>query len=140
MNMNEHWKSMGIAMLLVVGLAACDKPGPAETAGKKMDETADAAGQKLGQAADKVEQAAEDVTDKAAEKLDDAEITARVKSAIYSEPGLKTLKISVDTVKGVVTLTGSVESQSNFDRVMTLAETVAGVKEVENYLKVKPTR
>ena len=73
-------------------------------------------------------------------KLDDAEITARVKSAIYSEPGLKTLKISVDTVKGVVTLTGSVESQSNFDRVRTLAETVAGVKEVENYLKVKPTR
>lgn len=147
MKMNEHWKSIGVAMLLVVGLAACDKPGPAETAGKKIDETVDATGQKLEQAADKMEAVYDRTADKLGEKsdmagvaLDDAEITARVKSAIYSEPGLKTLKISVDTVKGVVTLTGSVESQANFDRVTTLAEMVAGVKEVENDLKVKPTR
>ncbi len=145
--MKERWKLIGISMLLVAGLAACDKPGPAENAGRKIDETADAAGEKMGKAADKVEAAVDRATEKMGEKsdkagvvLDDTEITAKVKSAIYSEPGLKTLKISVDTVKGVVTLTGSVESQSNFDRVKTLAEAVEGVKEVENYLKVKPTR
>jgi hyperosmotically inducible protein len=146
MKMNERWKLIGISMMLVVGLAACDKPGPAESAGKTIDDTADAAGQKLGRAADKVEEAADKAAEKMGEKsdqarvaLDDAEITARVKRVVYSEPGLKTLKISVDTVNGVVTLTGSVESQSNFDRVKALAEAVDGVKEVENYRMVKPT-
>lgn len=147
MKMTERWKLIGISMLLVAGLAACDKPGPAETAGKKMDETADAAGQKLDKAADKVEEAVDKATQKLGEKsdkagvaMDDAEITAKVKAAVFSEPGLKTLKISVDTVKGVVTLTGSVESQSSFDRVKALAEAVAGVKEVENHLQVIPSR
>lgn len=143
----KQLKSIGISMLLVVGLAACDRPGPAETAGKKLDETAEAAGKKLGQVSDKVGEVADKTAEKMGEKsdkaklaLDDAEITAKVKTAIYSEPGLKTLKISVDTVNGVVTLTGSVESQSNFDRARTLAEAVAGVREVENRLRVKPTR
>lgn len=140
MNMNEHWKSIGIAMLLVVGLAACDKPGPAETAGEKMGRSVDDAGRKIGEVADKAGEKISEKAEKAGVAMDDAEITAKVKSAIYSEPGLKTLKISVDTVKGVVTLTGSVESQSNFDRVKTLAEAVSGVKEVENHLQVEPTR
>lgn len=146
MTRNEHWKLLGISMLLVVGLAACDKPGPAETAGIKLDETADAAGQKLGRAADKAEAAADKATEKMGEisdnarvALDDTETTARVKTAIYSKPGLKSLKINVDTVNGVVTLTGSVESQSTFDRVTALAEAVDGVKKVENHLMVKPT-
>ena len=147
MKMNEGWKLIAISMLLVVGLAACDQPGPAETAGKKIDETVDATGQKLGQAADKMEgvfdRAAEKMgerSDRAGVAMDDAEITARVKGAIFSEPGLKTLKISVDTVSGVVSLTGSVESQSYLDRVTTLAAAVDGVRDVENHIQVVPKR
>lgn len=70
--------------------------------------------------------------------LDDAEMTAKVKSAIYSEPGLKTLRISVDTIEGVVTLTESVNSQADFDRTSALAESVGGVREVANHLQVRP--
>lgn len=47
-------KLTAISMLLVVGLGACNKPGPAETAGKKMDQTADKAGKNIDDAADKV--------------------------------------------------------------------------------------
>ncbi|MHB1293165.1 MAG: BON domain-containing protein [Sulfuricella sp.] len=137
MKILENFKLIGISMLLVVGLAACDKPGPAETAGKKIDQTADAAGQKIGVAADKVGEKLGEQGAKAGVAIDDAEITAKVKAAIFAEPGLKTLQISVDTVKGVVTLSGSVDSLSGSDRAKALAAAVAGVKEVDNRLALK---
>lgn len=129
MNMSQSFKLIGISMLLVVGLAACNKPGPAETAGKKIDQTADKVGEKMG------EQGA-----KAGVVIDDTEITAKVKAAIFAEPGLKTLQISVDTVKGVVTLSGSVDSQSIRNRAKELAGAVNGVKDVENQLVVKSNK
>ncbi|OYY95805.1 MAG: hypothetical protein B7Y41_00485 [Hydrogenophilales bacterium 28-61-23] len=140
MKTTENFKLLGISMLLVAGLAACDKPGPAESAGKKLDDAANTAGMKIEESVDKVGAKLNEKSEKAGVAIDDAEITAKVKSAFYSEPGLKTLRIGVDTVKGVVTLTGSVDSQSEFDRAKALAEAVAGVKEVENHLQVKPTR
>lgn len=128
-NLKENLKLIGISMLLVVGLAACNKPGPAETAGKKIDQTADKVGEKMG------EQGA-----KAGVAIDDTEITTKVKAAIFAEPGLKTLQISVDTVKGVVTLSGSVDSQASSNRTKELASAVAGVRDVENRLVVKSNK
>lgn len=137
MNALENFKLIGISMLLVVGLAACDKPGPAETAGKKMDDTADEAGKKMSEAADKAGEKMSEQREEAGAAIDDAEITAKVKTAIFAEPGLKSLQISVDTVKGVVTLSGSVDSMSNSDKAKTLASAVSGVKDVENRLVLK---
>ena len=142
----ENIKLVCISILLVAGLAACDKAkqGPAETAGKKIDQTVTDAGRKMGEAADKMGETADKTAEKMGEKsdkagvaVDDAEITAKVKAAIFAEPGLKTLQISVNTVKGVVTLTGSVDSQSSSDRAKSLAAAVAGVNEVDNRLVPK---
>lgn len=135
----EHLKLIGFSMLLVVGLAACSKPGPAETAGKKIDQTAEEAGKQLGEAADKAGKKLGEQGEKAGVAIDDAGITAKVKAAIFAEPGLKTLQISVDTINGVVTLSGSVDTQPNSDRAKALASAVAGVKDVENRLALKPT-
>ena len=135
----KNLKLIGISSLLVVGLSACDKPapGPAETAGKKIDQTVEEAGKKMGEATDKVAVKMAEQSEKAGVVIDDAEITAKVKAAIFAEPGLKTLQISVDTVKGVVTLSGSVDSLASSDRASALAGAVAGVKEVENRLALK---
>jgi len=70
--------------------------------------------------------------------IDDTEITTRVKAAIFAEPGLKSLQIGVETVKGVVTLDGSVDSQANSDTAKALAGAVAGVVAVDNKLVIKP--
>jgi len=129
MNMSQNFKLIGVSMLLLAGLAACNKPGPAETAGKKIDQTADKVGEKMG------EQSAQ-----AGVAMDDTAITTKVKAAIFAEPGLKTLQISVDTIKGVVTLSGSVDSRSNSDRAKELAGAVAGVKDVENRLVIKSNK
>jgi hypothetical protein len=53
MNVLENLKLIGVSTLLVVGLAACDKPGPAESAGKKLDQAVDQAGNKIADTADK---------------------------------------------------------------------------------------
>lgn len=133
-------KLIGISMLFAVGLTACDKPGPAETAGKKIDQTVGEAGKKIGEVTDKVVEKLGEQGEKAGVAIDDAEITAKVKAAIFAEPGLKTLQISVDTVKGVVTLSGSVDSSPSSDRAKVLAGAVAGVKEVKNRLVIKSIR
>lgn len=123
-------------MILAVGLAACDKKHPAETAGRSIDQTAEKAGDKMDEAAEKLGEQ----SDKAGAALDDTAITAKVKAAILAEPGLRVLQINVDTVKGVTTLSGSVDSQQSSDRAKEIAGAVAGVTGVENQLVVKSTQ
>lgn len=138
MKLLKNSELIGIALLLAVGLSACGKPGPAEIAGKKIDQTADDAVKKINQAADKVGDKIGEQGFRASVAIDDAEITAKIKAAIFAEPGLKSMQISVDTIKGVVTLTGSVSSKSHSDMAKGLASAVAGVREVDNRLMLKP--
>jgi len=131
---------IAISLLLAAGLTACDKQGPAEKAGKSIDQTASDTKKKVGETVDKAEKKMTEQSAKAGQVIDDTEITARVKAAVFAEPGLKTLQISVDTVKGVVTLSGTVDSQANSDKARTLAAAVADVKEVSNKLVVAPAK
>lgn len=71
------------------------------------------------------------------EYFDDSTITAKVKTAIFNEPGLKTLQITVNTQKGVVQLSGFVDSAQNANKAGEVAGNVAGVAEVKNDLQVK---
>jgi len=137
MNVLANLKLISISTLLVAGLAACDNPGPAESAGKKIDQSVNDAGSKISESADKVAGKLGSQGEKAGVAIDDAAITSKIKAAIFAEPGLKTLQISVDTVKGVVTLSGSVDSLQNSDRVKALAGAVDGVNKVENRLVLK---
>lgn len=128
------------SLLLALGLSACDKPGPAETAGKKMDQVASDTGKKLGETADKVEQKMTEQGEKTAQAFDDTEITAKVKAELLGEPGLKSMQISVDTIKGVVTLTGTVDSKANSDKARARTMAISGVKDVTNQLVVTSSK
>lgn len=134
MKIFERLKLASISVLVVVGVAACDKPGPAERAGANIDRSVDMVGQKISNAADKAGEKMSQQGAKAGRVIDDSEITAKVKAAIFAEPGLKTLQISVDTKKGVVTLSGSVTSRANSVTAASLARSVDGVSDVENHL------
>jgi osmotically-inducible protein OsmY len=140
MNTLAKFKLTTIALLIVGGLTACDQPGPAETAGKKMDQTVNKAGDKIADTADKVGDKVAQQTTQAGVVLSDVEITTKIKAAIFAEPGLSTLQISVDTLKGVATLSGSVDTQQNSDRAKVLAGAVLGVNEVKNLLVLKSVK
>jgi len=71
------------------------------------------------------------------EYVDDSVITAKVKTAIFEEPTLKSAEINVETFKGAVQLSGFVRSQDNVNKAIVVAKNVEGVKSVKNDMRVK---
>jgi osmotically-inducible protein OsmY len=70
--------------------------------------------------------------------VDDSVITTKVKAAIFEEPTLKTLQINVETYKGVVQLSGFVDTDQSMKKAGEVAGKVPGVVSVKNDLLVKP--
>ena len=71
------------------------------------------------------------------EYVDDTVITAKVKSAFLGEKGLKVSEINVETFKGVVQLSGFIESRADADRAIGLARAVSGVTSVKDDMRIK---
>ncbi|MFN3504998.1 MAG: BON domain-containing protein [Caldimicrobium sp.] len=69
-------------------------------------------------------------------QVDDAVITTKIKVKLLEDPITKARKIDVDTVNGIVTLTGLVESQEEINRAVAIANSTPGVKKVVNNLKI----
>ncbi|UTF50738.1 BON domain-containing protein [Desulfomicrobium sp. ZS1] len=69
--------------------------------------------------------------------VDDSAITAKVKAAIFDEDSLKSRQINVETFKGVVQLSGFVDSPRNSSKAEQIARDVDGVKSVINNIVVK---
>jgi hyperosmotically inducible protein len=67
----------------------------------------------------------------------DAAITAKVNAAFAADQVVKARNINVDTVRGVVSLNGTVKSATERSRAMELARNVSGVTEVRDGLKVE---
>ena len=73
------------------------------------------------------------------ETIDDAGITARVKTSLLNDPQVGGIRIDVDTTNGVVTMSGLVKSKAEEARAIELARQVPGVKDVKSTLQVTPT-
>ena len=71
------------------------------------------------------------------EYIDDSTITTKVKAAIFNDPSLKVFQINVETFKGEVQLSGSVDSDQIVNKAGEVARGVGGVKSVKNDLIVK---
>ncbi len=69
--------------------------------------------------------------------IDDSAITTKVKAEIFNEATLKLLQINVKTFKGVVQLSGFVDSAQSVKKAGEVAGSVNGVVSVENDLVVK---
>lgn len=81
--------------------------------------------------------ASTETTQAPGEYLDDSAITAKVKTAIFNEPGLKVMEITVETFRGEVQLSGFVSSRADAERAAEVARSVKGVKSVRNDMRVK---
>jgi len=75
----------------------------------------------------------------------DPSITAGVKSAfvkekLFGDATVSAFSISVETIDGVVHLTGTADNQTQIDNAITLSKSVDGVKQVVSTVKVKNER
>lgn len=73
----------------------------------------------------------------AATPMDDAIIASTVKMALEADTEIEATMIDVDANRGVVTLSGQVESPSQFAKVEAIAQHTFGVSSVNNQLSVK---
>jgi hyperosmotically inducible protein len=71
------------------------------------------------------------------QKVDDATITAKVKTALLADPDVKGTDINVDTSAGVVSLKGVTANQAQADKAVQIARGVEGVSNVQSQLTVK---
>lgn len=69
--------------------------------------------------------------------IDDAGITASVKKGLLDDPGVRGLRIDVDTREGIVYLTGVVGSTSERDRAVEIARSTKHVRDVQADLRVE---
>lgn len=116
-----------LSVALTFGLAACDKPEAYDESGNKMDQSSDRGGDRMG-----------DQSSEADAAITDATITTKVKTDLLTEGNLKSSDISVNTLDGVVTLTGTTDTQDNSDKAKKIASNVTGVKNVLNQLTLNP--
>jgi hyperosmotically inducible periplasmic protein len=70
--------------------------------------------------------------------FDDAVLTTRVKTAFINDPVVGGSRIDVDTVNGVVTLSGRVPTKEQEAKAIQLARAVKGVIDVRSSLLIQP--
>jgi osmotically-inducible protein OsmY len=68
--------------------------------------------------------------------LDDAAITAAVKTALLNDEEISGWTIDVETAQGVVTLSGMVSSSREEKRAIELVRRVSGVRDVRSQLQL----
>lgn len=126
--MTQRLLSVICMLALALGLGCSrEQRGEAERAGEGAARRAGRAG--------------EDVAGRAGQAVDDMTVTARVKSHLAADEGLRTLTdINVDTNDGVVRLSGTVPTEEAKQMAEKAAARAEGVRSVQNDLKVEPAR
>lgn len=106
---DKHMKSLVVAAMIAV-LAALAGTGCAVTSGQE----------------------------RTGEYIDDATITTQVKARFAEDKTVAATRISVETLKGVVQLSGFATSEAEKQRAAQLAAGVKGVRQVQNAVVVRP--
>lgn len=89
------------------------------------------------EAASETAKAIEEGATKFGEFFDDASITTIIKSKYVQANGLDSFDISVETIDGIVVLSGQVDNQAQASLAEELAKNVDGVRKVVNTITVK---
>ena len=115
---------MSIGAVALIGAVACSPREQQDVSQAARNATAEA------------RQSAQAAADKTERVIDDSVITAKVKSALLADSTVKGLNISVETVQGTVTLSGSAASTAERAQAESLAAGVEGVRSVVNQISV----
>lgn len=109
----------------------------------KVDQNAEKVQEKVEQIKENVEKKLDDIKAPTTEKsettgeyIDDSVITTKVKAAILGSTWLSASHIEVTTNKGIVVLSGTVDTEQNITRAIEVARSQENVKAVETNLIV----
>jgi hyperosmotically inducible protein len=141
-NLSDKGRARAMALLAIGTVSIMDGcaqngEGLGERTGRQIDEAAS----KAGETVQETQKSIGEHTEKAGEYISDAAISARIKSDLLNDSLLALANINVTTNAGIVTLSGTVNSQQAMDRALEIARSHPNVKSVENKLVLAaPTR
>lgn len=73
------------------------------------------------------------------EQFNDIVITTKIHEAILDEPSLRAFDINIRTSKGVVELSGFVNSRDDMNKTISIARSVSGIKFIKNDMRILGT-
>ncbi|MCC2970964.1 BON domain-containing protein [Massilia sp. IC2-476] len=111
--------------------------GAAERTERAAENVGDKTRSTASNAADKTEKATERAGSRTTAAMSDTAITAKVKAGLAAAPDTSALAVKVETEKGVVMLSGFVDSKAEAERAEQVAKGVEGVTKVKSAIKVK---
>lgn len=123
------------AVVAALSMAGCSPADQAATRSSAQDTVA-----QVDQKARQLGNEAKDGAQKMGDKVEDAVITASVKTEIAKDADLSALHINVDTDNGNVALRGTAPSLTAKEHATTLAAAVKGVTSVDNKLSIDPAK
>jgi osmotically-inducible protein OsmY len=144
---NDMQRTLGIILSIGfwLALAACDRSTQEKAqerqaeAQQKLRKLGSEAKQRARELDHNIQQAVKPDGDQAATKLDNAALLAKVKAKLASDVGLATLqRVNIDIHGSVVTLRGTVASETQRQEAQRAASQVSGVTSVVNELKISP--
>jgi hyperosmotically inducible protein len=141
MNIAYKFPSLIAAVALMALTAGCQRSTPSTDVSQRDDQAPaqQASNSSVNQTTN--QQAASSSMSQTANNagvaIDDATITAKVKAALVAAPDLHAMEIKVNTEDGVVTLTGAIDNQQAIAHAAQVAQTVDGVKTINNQLSVR---
>ena len=106
----KHLNALALGALLALGATGCAST-PATYAGNKQERSV-------------------------SQETSDAALSARIKTAFAADDLVKARDIKVDTMRGVVTLNGTVNSAAERDKAISIARNTKGALEVRSNLRV----
>ena len=109
----------------------------ASTVAQKTETAVDHAGENSRQAAATTADQTSDAGVRTRVAASDTAITAKVKAGLVKVPNLDSLAVHVETEKGVVMLSGFVDTKAQADQAVQVAKGVDGVTTVKSAIKVK---
>jgi hyperosmotically inducible periplasmic protein len=115
------------------GTATLPEREAVATAGRTGAERAKQAGQEISAKTAEAAKAAQ-------ETLSDGALTTKIKAKMALDDSVKALDLYVDTVDGVVTVSGKVRSRAERDRALALARETNGVRQVVDRLTLTEAR
>jgi hyperosmotically inducible protein len=104
-------RALVLGALIALGAAGCANSPPATYAGNNQERTA-------------------------TQSMSDGALSAKIKTAFAVDSGVNASDIKVDSMRGVVTLTGTVKTAAERDKAISIARDTKGVVEVKNHIKV----
>ena len=117
-----------------VGDAVSDRAG---RAGDSVSDTTSRTGDSVSDTTSRAGEAVSSAAGTTGKVVSDTVITTKIKADLVRDPDLSALDVHVETVRGVVMLSGFVESQKEADKAVQLARSIEGVSDVKSALKVK---